>query len=89
MVEFKSNDVLLCQRYIKGNIRGYPYQGCSLCKIKGSYYSIENPRVIKNWLKDLQNFTNFLTASTENAKIRSIHYLFRKSIPLLTNSNKE
>ena len=35
------------------------------------------------WLKNLQNFTIFSKFTSKNAEILFVHYLFRKSVPLL------
>ena len=40
-------------------------------------------------IKNLQNFTKLSKFASKNTEIPFIHYLFGKSIPLFTNSNKE
>ena len=39
--------------------------------------------------ENVQNLTDLSKFASKNAEIPFIHYLFRKSIPLFTNSNKE
>ena len=39
--------------------------------------------------KKLQNFTILSKFTSKNAEILFVHYLFRKSVPLFNNSNKE
>ena len=39
--------------------------------------------------KNLQNFTILSKLLSKNAEILFVHYLFRKSVPLINNSNKE
>ena len=39
--------------------------------------------------KVLQNFTTLFKFTSKNAEILFVHYIFRKSVPLLNNSNKE
>ena len=39
--------------------------------------------------KKLQNFTILSNFTSKNAEILFVHYIFRKSVPLLNNSNKE
>ena len=39
--------------------------------------------------KKLQNFTTLSKFTSKNAEIPIVHYLFRKSVPLFNNFNKE
>ena len=39
--------------------------------------------------KNLQNFTILSKFTSKNAEILFVQYLFRKSVPLFNNSNKE
>ena len=49
-----------------------------------------NLRLIKKWLKNLQNFTILSMFTSKCAEILFVHYLFRKSVSwLFNNFNKE
>ena len=39
--------------------------------------------------KILQSFTTLSKFTSKNAEILFVHYILRKSLPLLNNSNKE
>ena len=39
--------------------------------------------------QNLQNFTIISKFTSKNAEIQLVHYLFRNSVPLFNNSNKE
>ena len=39
--------------------------------------------------QNLHNFTILSKFTSKNAEILFVHYLFRKSVPLFNNSNKE